>query len=325
MLSSQTTRTMTQIATPSLSRFVTFSRDEWAHLRDSTPLTLSEADLETLRGLNDMLSMDEVVQIYLPLSRLLNLYVAATQGLHRATQTFLGNNEKRVPFIIGLAGSVAVGKSTTARILQALLSRWPNHPAVDLVTTDGFLLQNDVLEARGLLQRKGFPESYDRGRLVRFLADVKAGTPEVHVPVYSHQLYDIVPGVTQIVRSPDIVVVEGLNVLQAPPVERSGSQLFASDFFDFSIYVDAEEVDIEQWYVQRFLRLRDTVFQNPASYFHRYASLDEQEARAVARTIWASINGLNLRENILPTRARAHLILSKGPQHFVQQVQLRRV
>jgi type I pantothenate kinase len=196
---------------------------------------------------------------------------------------------------------------------------------VDLVTTDGFLLPNDVLDARGLMTRKGFPESYDRGRLVRFLADVKAGMPEVHAPVYSHQRYDIVPGVTQVVRSPDIVIVEGLNVLQAPPVERSGSHLFASDFFDFSIYVDADEADIEQWYVQRFLRLRDTVFRDPRSYFHRYASLDEPEARAVAHDIWTSINGLNLRENILPTRARAHLVLSKGPQHVVQQVQLRRV
>lgn len=316
---------MTETAAPALSRFLTFSRDEWARLRNNTPLTLSEDDLETVRGLNDALSMDEVVQIYLPLSRLLNLHVQATQGLYRATQTFLGNTEAKVPFIIGLAGSVAVGKSTTSRILQALLSRWPSHPRVDLVTTDGFLLPNAILEARGLMQRKGFPESYDRGRLVRFLADVKAGVPDVHVPVYSHQAYDIVPGESQVVRSPDIVIVEGLNVLQAPGAERNASQLFASDLFDFSIYVDADECDIRAWYVERFLRLRDTVFQNAASYFHRYASLDETEARAVAHAIWTNINGLNLRENILPTRARAHLVLTKDATHSVQQVQLRRV
>lgn len=316
---------MTKMAAPPLSRFLTFSRDEWARLRDSTPLTLSEADLVTLRGLNDALSMDDVVQVYLPLSRLMNLYVQATQGLYRATHTFLGNSDGRVPFIIGLAGSVAVGKSTTSRILQALLSRWPSHPRVDLVTTDGFLLPNAALEARGLMQRKGFPESYDRGRLVRFLADVKAGVPEVHVPVYSHQAYDIVPGESQVVRGPDIVIVEGLNVLQAPHADRSASQLFASDFFDFSIYVDAAEADIRQWYVERFLRLRDTVFQDPRSYFHRYAALDERAAREVGLDIWSNINAVNLRDNILPTRARAHLILAKGRDHAVQQVQLRRV
>jgi type I pantothenate kinase len=316
---------MTDLAAPPLSRFLTFTRDEWARLRDSTPLTLTEQDVETLRSFNDQLSIDEVVQIYLPLSRLLSLYVEATQGLYRATQTFLGNREGKVPFIIGLAGSVAVGKSTAARILQALLSRWPSHPRVDLVATDGFLLPNAVLEARGLMQRKGFPESYDRGRLVRFLADIKAGVPEIHVPVYSHEAYDIVPGETQVVRSPDIVIVEGLNVLQAPPAERSTAQLFASDFFDFSIYVDADEADIRQWYVERFLRLRETVFQSPRSYFHRYATLSEEQARGVALGIWAAINGLNLRENILPTRARAHLVLRKAHDHAVQQVQLRRI
>ena len=308
-----------------LSRFLSFDRTAWARLRDSTPLTLSEADLVALRGLNDELSMDEVVQIYLPLSRLLNLYVRAAQGLYRTTQTFLGNDGAQVPFIIGLAGSVAVGKSTTARILQALLSRWPSHPSVDLVTTDGFLFPNAVLESRGLMKRKGFPESYDRARLVRFLADVKAGVPDVHGPVYSHQRYDIVPGQVQTVSQPDIVIVEGLNVLQAPPHQRDENQLFASDFFDFSIYVDADERDIEQWYVERFLRLVETVFQDRGSYFHRYASLNEADARETAGRIWAEINAPNLRENIQPTRMRAHLILSKGPRHVVERVQLRRV
>ena len=313
------------IAATALSRFLTFDRDSWARLRDNTPLTLSEADLVTLRGLNDELSMDEVVDIYLPLSRLLNLYVRASQGLYRTTQTFLGNDSDKVPFIIGLGGSVAVGKSTTARILQALLSRWPSHPSVDLVTTDGFLFPNAVLESRGLMKRKGFPESYDRWRLVHFLADVKAGMPEVVAPVYSHQRYDLVPGLVQTVRQPDIVIVEGLNVLQAPAHQRDESQLFASDFFDFSIYVDANERDIEQWYVARFLRLVETVFQDPQSYFHRYASLDEREARETAAKIWAEINAPNLRENIQPTRMRANLILAKGPRHVVEQVHLRRI
>jgi type I pantothenate kinase len=230
-----------------------------------------------------------------------------------------------VPYVIGIAGSVAVGKSTFARILQALLARWPAHPQVDLVTTDGFLYPNAVLEDRGLMQRKGFPESYDRAALVRFLADVKAGYPEVHAPVYSHQRYDIVPGATQPVRHPDVVIVEGLNVLQAPPPAQAETQLFASDFFDYSIYVDADETHIRTWYVERFLRLRDTVFQDPGSYFHRYANLSEAEARDTAAGIWARINAVNLRENIAPTRVRAHLILQKGAAHRVERVQLRRV
>jgi type I pantothenate kinase len=311
--------------TAPLSRFLTFDRDEWARLRANTPLTLSESDLDALRGLNERLSLDEVEQIYLPLARLLNLHVRAVQSLYHASQTFLGNTADKVPFIIGLAGSVAVGKSTTARVLQALLSRWPSHPSVALVTTDGFLFPNTVLESRGLMQRKGFPESYDRMALVRFLADVKAGYPEVHAPVYSHQRYDIVPGATQAVRHPDVVIVEGLNVLQAPPATSTENQLFASDFFDYSIYVDAEEQHIESWYIERFLRLRDTVFQDPQSYFHRYASLSEPEARATAGDIWARINAVNLRENIAPTRMRAHLILQKGAAHRIERVQLRRV
>lgn len=307
----------------SQSRFVTFSREEWATLRRNTPLTLSDDDLLHLRGLNDVLDMREVVDIYLPLSRLLSLYVGATRSLHTVTSTFLGSDAIRVPFVIGLAGSVAVGKSTTSRILQALLARWPDHPAVDLITTDGFLFPNAVLESRGLMQRKGFPESYDRARLVRFLQDVKSGVPEVHGPVYSHQRYDIVPDATQIVRRPDVVIVEGLNVLQAPPA--ADGPLFASDFFDFSIYVDADEAEIERWYVARFFKLRETVFRDPSSYFHRYATLTEAEARDTAARIWREINGRNLRENILPTRPRAHLILQKGPDHLVQSVRLRRL
>ena len=316
---------MPPIGTPPLSRFLTFDRDAWARLRASTPLTLSEADLDTLRGLNERLSMDEVVEIYLPLSRLLNLHVCAVQSLYAASQRFLGNDAEQVPFIIGLAGSVAVGKSTTARVLRALLARWPSHPSVAIVTTDGFLFPNAVLESRGLMHRKGFPESYDRAALVRFLADLKAGQPEVHAPVYSHQRYDVVPGMTQVVRQPNVVIVEGLNVLQAPPPAQAEQQLFASDFFDYSIYVDADEPDIEFWYVERFLRLRDTVFQDPGSYFHRYAALSEAEARAIAAGIWSSINGLNLRENILPTRERANVVLRKREDHTVGEVWLREI
>ncbi len=310
---------------PALSRFLTFSREQWAALRSNTPLTLSDTDLAELRGLNEVLSLDEVADVYLPLSRLLSLYVRGTRELHRATSVFLHNDAARAPFVIGLAGSVAVGKSTTSRILQALLARWPDHPAVDLVTTDGFLFSNAVLEARGLMQRKGFPESYDRARLVRFLADVKSGASDVHAPVYSHQRYDIVEDATQVVRAPDIVIVEGLNVLQARTERGTETQLFASDFFDFSIYLDAAEDDIERWYVERFLKLRETIFRDAQSYFHTYASLSEDDARQVAARIWREINGVNLRENIAPTRGRAHLVLWKGPHHSVQQIQLRRM
>jgi type I pantothenate kinase len=308
-----------------LSRVLSLSRAEWAPQRANSPLTLSEADVTALRGLNDVLSMEDVVEIYLPLSRLLSLYVLGTRALHGATQTFLAKESARTPFIIGLAGSVAVGKSTTARILQALLKRWPDHPRVDLITTDGFLLPNRVLEERGLMQRKGFPESYDRGRLVRFLADVKSGATHVEAPVYSHVRYDIVPGRVQVVEHPDIVIVEGLNVLQAPPAVGAEMQLFASDFFDFTIYVDADETLIEEWYVARFMKLRDTVFQDPQAYFHRYASLTDAQARETAHAIWREINGRNLRENILTTRARAQLVLVKGPEHRVHSVHLRRV
>ena len=309
-----------------LSRFVEFSRAEWSRLRASTPLPLSEPQLRALVSINEPMSLDEVADIYLPLSRLLNLYVAATRNLHAATATFLGTDTPRVPFVIGIAGSVAVGKSTASRLLQALLSRWPSHPKVDLVTTDGFLLPQRELAARGLSDRKGFPESYRVRDIVRFMADVKSGLPEVSAPVYSHLAYDIVPGEVKVVRQPDILIVEGLNVLQTG-AGRTGRPLpmFVSDFFDFSIYVDANENDIEQWYVERFLRLRETVFQNPSSYFHRYADLSPEQATETGRTLWRTINLVNLHENILPTRERAHLVLQKARDHAVRTVRLRKL
>ena len=307
-------------------RFLHFDRDQWATLRAATPLTLGQDDLEGLRGINERIDLDEVAAIYLPLTRLLNLYVAATQQLHKASAAFLGTLAPKVPYVIGVAGSVAVGKSTFARILQALLARWPDHPKVDLVTTDGFLHPNRVLEERGIMNRKGFPESYDTRRLLQFLRDLKGGAPEAAAPVYSHVVYDIVDGEEVVVRQPDIVIIEGLNVLQVGALtEGAAFTEFVSDYFDFSIYIDADINDIEQFYVQRFLTLCDTVFQNPDSFFQHYAHLTRQEAIETAQFIWREINGKNLRENIEPTKTRASLLLTKGNDHRVTNVQLRRL
>jgi type I pantothenate kinase len=302
-------------------RYLTFDRDEWALLRAATPLTLRQNDLDRLLGINERIDLDEVTAVYLPLSRLLNLYVSAVQDLQRVSSTFLGSIAPKVPYVIGIAGSVAVGKSTFARILQALLSRWPAHPQVDLVTTDGFLHPNAVLAERGLMDRKGFPESYDTRALLAFLRDVKSGTGEVKAPVYDHRAYDILPGACVTVRQPDVMIVEGLNVLQ---VNREGVE-FVSDYFDFSIYIDADVSDIEEWYVQRFFALRESVFQDPNSYFRHFADLTDEQADQTARYIWESINGRNLRENIAPTRERASLIVEKAADHRVTSVRLRKL
>jgi type I pantothenate kinase len=310
-----------------VSPYRAFSRDEWAHLRADAPLTLSVDDLVKLQSLNDPISLDEIVAIYLPLSRLLSLYVAATQGLFKATQRFLlAEAEAKVPYVIGVAGSVAVGKSTTARVLKALLSRWPNTPKVELVTTDGFLLPNAELERRGLMGRKGFPESYDGAAILRFLSDVKAGKPRVTAPVYSHLVYDVVPGETVTVERPDILILEGLNVLQPSRMPKDGTVIpFVSDYFDFSVYLDADENDLHRWYVNRFMTLRQTAFRDPRSFFRKYVEIGEEEALAIAEKLWTGINLPNLQDNILPTRQRASLILTKGASHRIQQVALRRL
>ncbi|SIQ95799.1 pantothenate kinase [Bosea sp. TND4EK4] len=310
-----------------ISPYRIFSRDEWAHLRADQPLTLSAEDLTKLQSINDPISLDEIVAIYLPLSRLLSLYVAATQGLFKATQRFLiAESEVKVPYIIGVAGSVAVGKSTTARVLKALLSRWPNTPKVELVTTDGFLMPNAELEKRGLMQRKGFPESYDGSAILRFLSDIKAGKPQVSAPVYSHLVYDVVPGETVTVERPDILILEGLNVLQPSRMPKDGTVIpFVSDYFDFSVYLDADENDLHRWYVNRFMTLRQTAFRDPRSFFRKYAEIAEDDALGIAEKLWTGINLPNLQENILPTRQRASLILTKGASHRIQQVALRRL
>ncbi len=308
------------------SPYRVFSREEWARLRADTPMTLQESELEQLSGLIEELSVPEVEEIYLPMSRLLNLYVAAAQQLHSVSSQFLGHTDGKVPFILGVGGSVAVGKSTTSRVLKALLARWPDHPRVDQITTDGFLLPNIELERRQLMDRKGFPESFDTAHLLNFLADVKSGVARVEAPVYSHFHYDILPEQKTIIESPDILIVEGLNVLQPARMPRGGEAIpFVSDFFDFSIYLDADPEVIQEWYVARFMRLRNTAFRDPGAYFHQYAHLAPDAARARALEIWRTINLKNLEENILPTRQRARLILRKQADHHVESVALRKL
>jgi type I pantothenate kinase len=317
---------MEQIARAPVSPYRIFSIEEWAKLRADMPMTLSAAEIEALRSLGDPVSLEEVERVYLPISRLLSFYVKATKGVFDATRRFLGTNDTKVPFIIGVGGSVAVGKSTTARVLRELLTRWPAGPKVELVTTDGFLFPNAVLQAEGLMEKKGFPESYDVAALLAFLSDIKAGTARVSAPVYSHLTYDIVQGETTIVDRPDILILEGLNVLQPRVLPKDGQAIpFVSDFFDFSIYLDADEEALRAWYIERFMRLKETRFRDPHSYFHHYADLSDDEAERVATGLWERINLVNLRENIVPTRPRADLILRKDAEHAVKEVALRKL
>ncbi|WP_193227689.1 type I pantothenate kinase [Aureimonas psammosilenae] len=318
---------MDQLTPSQFSPYRFFAAEEWGHFRAGQPLTLTVAEVDRLRSLGDPVDLDEVGRIFLPISRLLSAHVEASQTLFRQRRRFLGGEDAvKTPYIIGIAGSVAVGKSTTARILKELLARWPSSPKVDLITTDGFLYPNAVLEAEGLMRRKGFPESYDVGAILRFLSDLKAGRRHVEAPVYSHLVYDVVKGAQVAVDQPDILIFEGLNVLQVRPMPPDGKAVpFVSDFFDYSIYIDADEADIRLWYLDRFMRLRETAFRDTRSFFHRYAAIAEGEALEIAESLWRDINARNLHENILPTRPRADLILRKGSNHRVDRVALRKL
>lgn len=308
-----------------ITPYMEFSRTQWSKLRDTVPMTLTEHEITQLKGINEDLSLDEVAEIYLPLSRLLNFYISSTHSRQRVLDKFLLAPEQKIPYIIGVAGSVAVGKSTTSRVLQALLSRWPEHRKVELITTDGFLHPNAVLNQQGLMKKKGFPQSFDMHSLVRFVADLKSGRKRVTAPLYSHLIYDVIPDQVKVVAQPDIVILEGLNVLQSGmDYLHDPHHVFVSDFVDFSIYVDAPEALLEQWYLSRFLTFRQSAFTDPNSYFHHYASLSVEEALEVATGLWREINLVNLRENIYPTRERASLILSKQAGHQVQQIRLRK-
>lgn len=315
------------VRTEKYSPYWFFSAERWAEFRADTPLTLSEDEVARLSSLYDPIDLGEVRRIYLSLSRLLSAHVEASQTLFRQRRAFFrADDAVKTPFIVGMAGSVAVGKSTTARILKELMARWPSSPKVDLVTTDGFLYPNDVLRRENLMERKGFPDSYDVGALLRFLSAIKSGQPDVRAPVYSHLTYDVLPGEHLVIDRPDILIFEGLNVLQPRELPRDGNFVpFVSDFFDFSIYIDADEEQIHRWYIARFLRLRETAFRNPDSFFHRFSQISEEASRAIAEDLWTNINLKNLRENILPTRPRADLILRKGENHRVEEVALRKL